>query len=230
VNAAVPAWEAHGRRLRHALAEHGADLAGQLAWLAALGALVDLVPTETWITGIEQLVAADTVVLALGSVGLVAAWTLTTVLHEATHAVALHSRGVRADVTVNWWQVRGYRLPVASSGVCRPRGDGYARLTPSEHIRVATAPAAVAAVLSVLVVAGGVAAGSSPLVIGVIVALVWLFGGPSPKDWGRVLEVLLWPDEYRDEAQRLATRLSEHAAAEGANPRMLDPTTHHPDP
>lgn len=227
MNAAVPSWEAHGRRLRHALAEHGADLVGQVAWLAALGALVDLVPTEAWVTGVEQLVAADTVVLALGGVGLVAAWTLTTVLHEATHAVALHSRGVRADVTVKWWRIRGYRLPIASSGVCRPRGDGYARLTPTEHIRVATAPAALAAVLSVLAAAGGLAVGGSPLTVGVVVALMWLFGGPSPSDWGRVVDALLWPDEYRKQANRQAARIREHAAVEGADPRMFAPTSTH---
>ncbi|WP_435125410.1 hypothetical protein [Halobaculum sp. D14] len=215
MTASTPTWETYSSRLRHRLAEHGADFAGQAAWLALLAALLTGVPRVAWQAAIRRVAAVDVAVLLAAAVLAVAGWTVLTVLHEATHAVALTSRGVRADVTVNWWRVRGRRLPIANSGVCRPRGDGAARLTPTEHIRVATAPAAIAAALTAPAVIGGVAAGASPVIVAAVVAGIWLFGGPSPSDWGRVIEVLLWPDEYRSQAQQLARRLSEHAAAEG---------------
>ena len=226
MSAAVPRWEVKARRFRHGVGRFGAEFVGELAWgLAVLvvgsEALKGLIAME-----IAPLTTTEWALIGLSGVGIVCIWTLTTVVHEATHAVALRSRGVGVEVTVRWWHIAGYRLPIASSGICRPRGDGYAHLTPGEHLRVILAPAALAAVLTVPAVLGGVVVGASPAVLGLVTVGVWLFSGPSPIDWGQALEVALWPDEYRDESQQLARRIRNHAAAEGGSHGVVAVPTH----
>jgi len=227
VSGAVPAWEQHVSRSRRWVGDHVGDVIGHAAWLVAVGVVIDALlqalpaTISLAVSGLEAVGA-----VAAGVVGLGLWWTANCALHEAAHAVALRSRGVVADVTLQPVTAFGQPLPVASGGTVRPRGDGYARLTPDDHIRVALAPAWIAAVGSVVVAAVATVAGASALLTASLVAGTWLFGGPSPSDYSRVVDSLLWPDEIRDQRQRQAARIREHAAVEGADPRALAPDRH----
>jgi len=228
VTRAVPAWEQQARRSRRWVGDHAGDLIAHVAWFLAVNLVaVVFVEAAAPTTPADASTSIDTVAGVLALVGLVVSWTVLTVLHESLHAVAMHSRGVRSHVYIGWLTAVGYRLPVAMGGSARPRGDGYARLLPSDQIVVALAPAWLSAGLSVGVVGVAVALGTSTVTTACLVAAVWLFGGPSPSDYAVIVDAVLWPDEIREQRQQQAARIREHAAAEGADPRVLAPDRHH---